>query len=267
MRSETPATPGRKQHTPRTIKSISTPAREARYNACMTVGSVTALSLAMMRAALPACACSASRSIFASSDLVHAEGRVQEFAEPRHAGESGELQEDFVDVLADRLIRRHQPVIGIEPGGLGMVVAGAEMAIATQAVVLAPHHHHQFGVSLEAEYAVHDVRAGLLQLVGQLDVGLLVEARAQLDDDGDVLARLRRVGQRTDDGGIAAGAVQGLLDGQHLGVAGRLLDEIRDRTETLERVMQKDIAGAQRGEDVRSHPQPLRNARGKRRRT
>ena len=49
-------------------------------------------------------------------------------------------------------------------------------------------------MSLEAEDAVHDVRPRLLQLVRQFDVGLLVEARPQLDDDRDVLARLRRLG-------------------------------------------------------------------------
>ena len=54
MRSDTPGTPGRRQHTPRTMRSISTPAREARYSAWMMVGSVSALSLAMMRAGLPA---------------------------------------------------------------------------------------------------------------------------------------------------------------------------------------------------------------------
>ena len=33
MRSETPGTPGLKQHTPRTMSSTATPAREARYRA------------------------------------------------------------------------------------------------------------------------------------------------------------------------------------------------------------------------------------------
>ena len=72
-----------------------------------------------------------------------------------------------------------------------MVVAGAEMAVAAQAVGFAAHDHRHLGVRLEPHHAVHDVRAGFLQAVRQLDVGFFVESRAQLDDDRDVLAGLR----------------------------------------------------------------------------
>ncbi len=101
-----------------------------------------------------------------------------------------------MDVLADGFVGGHQAVVGVEPRGLGVVIAGAQMAIAAQAFLLAAHDHDQFCVGLEAEYAVHDVRAGFLQLGGELDVRLFVEARAQLDDDRDVLARLRGFDQR-----------------------------------------------------------------------
>ncbi len=70
--------------------------------------------------------------------------------------------------------------------------------------------------------------------------------------------------QRADDGGVAARAIQGLLDRQHLGIVRRLLDEIGDRPETLERVMQQHIAGTQGGEDVAAHLQAVRNARRER---
>ena len=54
--------------------------------------------------------------------------------------------------------------------------------------------------------------------------------------------------ERADDGGIAAGAVQGLLDGQHVRIARRLFDEVGDRPEALKRVLQEHVAGAQGGE-------------------
>ena len=44
---------------------------------------------------------------------------------------------------------------------------------------------------LVAHHAIHHVHAGFLQAIGQADVGFLVEARAQLDDGGDVLAVVR----------------------------------------------------------------------------
>ncbi len=138
MDSETPRTPGRKQHTPRTIRSMRAPAREARYSACMMVGSVRALSLAMMRAGLPARACSALACDLRQQRLVQAEGRVQQLAQLRHPREPRELQEYFVDVLADGLIGGQQAVIGVEACGFRVVVAGAQVAVAPQALVLAP---------------------------------------------------------------------------------------------------------------------------------
>src|ERR1700693_5500317 len=97
MRSETPGTPGRKQHSPRTMRSMFTPAREARYSAWMMVGSGRALSFAMMR---------------------EGEGRMQQLAQARHARESGQLQENLVNIFADRFVGRHQAVVGVEPRGL-----------------------------------------------------------------------------------------------------------------------------------------------------
>ena len=45
------------------------------------------------------------------------------------------------------------------------------------------------------------------------------------------------------------------------GSLGRLLDEIHDRAESLERVMQQHVAGAQGREQIAADAQPLRNAR------
>src|SRR5450631_1729501 len=46
--------------------------------------------------------------------LVQAEGRVQQLAQFRHLREPGELQEYFVDVLANGFIGSQQTVIGVE---------------------------------------------------------------------------------------------------------------------------------------------------------
>ena len=61
MLSLTPFTPGLKQQTPRTIRSISTPACDARYKARITRGSTSAFILATMRAGRPSRACTSSR--------------------------------------------------------------------------------------------------------------------------------------------------------------------------------------------------------------
>lgn len=55
--------PGFKPQMPRTMRSMRTPACEARYSAWITCGSVNAFIFAMMRAGRPARASSASKSI------------------------------------------------------------------------------------------------------------------------------------------------------------------------------------------------------------
>ena len=54
MRSECPGTPGRRVQSPRTISSMVTPARDARYSAWITSVSASPLSLARIRAGRPA---------------------------------------------------------------------------------------------------------------------------------------------------------------------------------------------------------------------
>ncbi len=102
-------------------------------------------------------------------------------------------------VLADVRIAGEQAVVRVTARGARVIVAGAEMAVAAQAIGFAAHDHRHLGVSLESDDAVHDVRAGFLQAVGELDVRFFVESRAQLDDDRDVLARMRGGDQRIDD--------------------------------------------------------------------
>ena len=63
MFSDSPATCGRRAHIPRTIKSICTPAALAAYNASITCGSISELSLAIIRAGLPFFAFSVSRAM------------------------------------------------------------------------------------------------------------------------------------------------------------------------------------------------------------
>ena len=65
------------------------------------------------------------------------------------------------------------------------------------------------------------------------------------------LAGLGGVDERLDDRAVTAGAVERLLDGEHVRVGGRLLEErLHARRERLVRVVQQDVAAGDRGEDV-----------------
>ena len=164
-----------------------------------------------------------------------------------------------MQVLANRLVGGEEPVVGIQAGRLRMVIAGAEMAIPVQAPRFAPHDHDQLGVGLVAHHSVHDVRAGLLQPVGERDVGGLLEARHELDDDRDFLARAGGIDERIDDGRVRSGPVQRLLDREHLRVGRRLAQEVDHRREAVEGMVQQDVLLADRLKEVLMSEQPLRH--------
>ena len=93
--------------------------------------------------------------------------------------------------------------------------------------------------------------ARVLELAGPADVGLLVEACLDLDDHQHLLACLGSIDEGVDDRGVARGAIEGLLDGEHVGVGGGLLDEpLHRRGEGVIGVVQQDVVAAYGVEDV-----------------
>ena len=177
--------------------------------------------------------------------LLQALGRDQELAVlARRLVAGGQIVEQLGQVVADRVVAGQQAEVGIDPRGAGVIVAGADVGVAPEPGVVAAHHQHDLGVGLEADHAVHDVDADLLQPARPLDVGGLVEARLDLDHDRDLLAVARRLDQVVDDPGAGRGAVERHLDRQHLGIAARLADEALDRGgEGFVRVLEQDRAG------------------------
>ena len=114
---------------------------------------------------------------------------------------------------------------------------------------------------LQSEHAVHHLGAGLLQPFSPVDVRLLVEAREQLDDHRDFLAALRRLDQRFHQHRIHSGAIDGLLDRDHVRIVDRLADELDHR---LERSGTDGAAGRRAGAITARRsgliPQPVGNA-------
>ena len=98
--------------------------------------------------------------------------------------------------------------------------------------------------------AVDDLHARTLELSGPGEVLLLVEARLQFDHGRYRLARFGRVDQRADHGGLFAGAVERLLDGDDLRVGGSLAQKGNDHLEALIGVMNDDVLLADGGKAV-----------------
>ena len=132
MFSETPGIPGRSAHRPRMIRSICTPAREARYSASMTCGSTSEFILAMIRAGRPGARVLGLALDLLDDRFVQAERRLQQLGEPRRLREARQLQEQLVHVLADLRIAGEQAVVGVAARGARVIVAGAQVAVAAQ---------------------------------------------------------------------------------------------------------------------------------------
>src|SRR3546814_17607717 len=103
-----------------------------------------------------------------------------------------------------------------------MVVARTEVALGAVALLLAPNDHRRLGVGLPVDEAVDDLHAGPLQRIGPEEILLLVEAGLELDHSGYRLPSFGSVDEGADDGGLLAGAVERLLDSEHVRILGRL---------------------------------------------
>ena len=164
---------------------------------------------------------------------------------------AGELVEQAGQVLADLVIRREQAEIFVDAARLGVVVAGADVAIVAQHAALVAHDERELAVGLEPDHPVDDVHSRFLELARPVDVRRLVEAGLDLNEREHRLACLGCGDERLDDRAVAARAVEGLLDRENIGVAGSLFEKrLHARRERLVRVMQQDVAARDRRERV-----------------
>jgi hypothetical protein len=125
------------------------------------------------------------------------------------------------------------------------------VAVAAQHAVFLADDVQQLAVRLQAHQAVDDVHTRLLELARPDDVGRLVEARLDLHQSEHLLAAFGGVDERLNDRAVARGAVERLLDGEHVRVARGLLEEAHDaRRERLVRVVHEHVALADRGEQI-----------------
>jgi hypothetical protein len=130
----------------------------------------------------------------------------------------GEIVEQLGEVLSDRVVGREQTEVAVEARRSGVVVAGTDVRVAAQPIVVLAHDQDHLAMGLQADDAVGDVDAVLLELIGELDVRCLVEARLELDDDGHLFAVARRGAQIAQHVGVARGAVERHLDRANLGI-------------------------------------------------
>ena len=117
------------------------------------------------------------------------------------------------------------------------------MDVTPEVAGLAADDQADLGVGLEVLHPVNDLGSGALEFVRAVEIARLVEAGFELDEDGHVLAVFRSLDEGVDDAGFPGSPIEHLLDGDHLRVLGRLLDEAEHRLEGFVWMEKQHIAG------------------------
>ena len=133
-----------------------------------------------------------------------------------------------------------------------MIVAGADVRVTAQLVAFAAHYQGELAVGFQSDQTVDHVHARAFEFARPRNIGFLIKPRLNLNECDNLFACLSSFDQRIDNGGVAAGTVEGLLDSLYLRV-GRCLRKKRLHTggEGIVGVVQKHIVIAGCGEHIR----------------
>ena len=112
---------------------------------------------------------------------------------------TGQHVEGAGRVLAYVIAAGHQTDVCVDLGRGIVVVAGGQMDVAADAVVLAAHDKGDLTVGLKSCQTVDHVAARMLQHTRPDDIVLLIEACFELDQDRDLFSVLRGLCQGCDD--------------------------------------------------------------------
>ena len=197
--------------------------------------------------------------------LFQGERRMQQFFHAQRLAHADQLAEQLAHVFTQSVVGGQQAVVGVELGVAGVVVAGTQVRVTHDLPRLAAQNQHHLGVGLEADHTIDHHRTGSLQAAGQLQVGLFVKARTQLDHRSHFFTVTCCINQRINDFRVGAAAVQGLAYGQYMRILGSLAKQVDDRGKRLERVQQQDVLLADHAENVLAVLQQLGDRRGERR--
>ena len=161
--------------------------------------------------------------------------------EPDGLRVAGHVVEHAGNVARDHRIGGEERKIGVNTRRHRMIVAGADVNVRRKRRALAANHQRKLGVGLQLKEAVHHLHAGAFEIARPADVGLFVETRFQFDHGRDRFAGFSGFGKRPYDRQISRGAIQRLLDGDDIRIAGRLMQEVDHDVEQLVGVMNDEV--------------------------
>ena len=148
----------------------------------------------------------------------------------------------LLDLVGDAAVAGQQRSIGVDACSLFMEVARTHVCHTVGRLLVAQRNQNELAVDFESRYAKNHLDAVVLQLVAPLDVVAFIKARLQLNDHGHLLAVLGCVDQGVHHRRILGHPVQVDADATHLGVDGRLAQQIHHMPKGLVRVIEQHIA-------------------------
>ena len=154
---------------------------------------------------------------------------------------NGKILEDIGGFFTDLRVCRNERVIRIEFTGFFVVVPSADLGDVGIAILILFGNEGQLGVDLVIIKAINDGTACLFQLLGPVDIVLLVKAGTQLHKSNHFLAVFGGFHQRLHDLRFPRHPVERHLDGNDLRVLCRLFQHGNKRPDGLIRIAEKHI--------------------------
>src|SRR5215831_17312431 len=173
--------------------------------------------------------------------LPQGRGRHEQFRIRVLPGVSGQRVEQIGSIIADGWITGKVAQIGIDAAGDHVVISGPEMDVAAYSVFFASDDQTDLRMCFESAHTVHDMHTFVFEFPGPFDVVLLVESRFEFDQYRNLFAVDPGLHQGIDNGRFRVDTVEGLLDGQHIGVIRGFSEKFDYRCEAVIGMVQEHI--------------------------
>lgn len=133
-------------------------------------------------------------------------------------------------------------MVAIVGGSVLVEVAGADEAVLNGFVEFSFFDDAYFGMHLHVGEAEEDFYALFFELLFPAHISFFIEAGAELENDGNLLAIAHGIYECIDDLGVAGDTVEGYADALHKGIDSGLAEEIDNGIEGVIGEMEHYIA-------------------------
>ncbi len=124
-----------------------------------------------------------------------------------------------------------------------MIIAGSHVYVAPDFAMLFPHHQRQLNMCFQLFDSVRDMHTLFFQEFSPGDIRSFVKPGRHFNEDSHLLPLPGGFGQHPYDWRVAAGAIDGQLDSEHIGIEGSGAQEFKYRGfKTVIRMVQKNVA-------------------------